>query len=139
MIDESIDHYTAILSGDYYMFDYSFDASDTSAIFELMNTKSDSLQESINLIDVFDWNTDDNSQSSVDNPQHSSNNNQMRSNTTNEFHSNDCIDRSSTTVEQMSSSTSKQSKPIVNRIRHLLVTPANHLHHCRHFFVIRAR
>jgi hypothetical protein len=58
-IDEPIYHYPAILSGDYYMFDYSFDAPEGSNILIPTNTRSTESRHSIGLFDVFDWNAYD--------------------------------------------------------------------------------
>jgi hypothetical protein len=51
-IDEPIYHYPAILSGDYYMFDYPFDGPEGSNT--LIPTINPS-PHSISLFDVFDW------------------------------------------------------------------------------------
>src|ERR1700723_3821794 len=50
-IDEPIYHYPAILSGDYYMFDYPFDAPEGSNTL-ISTTES---RHSISFFDVFDW------------------------------------------------------------------------------------
>lgn len=54
-IEEPIYHYPAILSGDYYMFDYPLDAPDSSN--RLISEKHNSSQsrDSMHFFDVFDW------------------------------------------------------------------------------------
>lgn len=58
-IDEPIYHYPAILSGDYYMFDYPIDSSENSNILIPTNHHSIESQHSFSLFDVFDWKTDE--------------------------------------------------------------------------------
>jgi hypothetical protein len=54
-IDEPIYHYPAILSGDYYMFDYPLDAPESSNTLIPTNHYSTESRHSITLFDVFDW------------------------------------------------------------------------------------
>jgi hypothetical protein len=54
-IDEPIYHYPAILSGDYYMFDYPLDAPESSNTLIPTIHRSAESRHSISLFDVFDW------------------------------------------------------------------------------------
>jgi hypothetical protein len=58
-IDEPIYHYPAILSGDYYMFDYPFDAPESSNTLIPPVLHSTESRHSISLFDVFDWKAHD--------------------------------------------------------------------------------